>query len=57
MKCANIFDVAQQSSFVSIDLDSVKGQQDIVFSYGFTDCNNYKLDQSIMSFTIENDNV
>jgi|LauGreDrversion4_2_1035121.scaffolds.fasta_scaffold98877_1 hypothetical protein len=43
-KCANIFDRATLKSLVYIDIDSAKGQHDVVFNYGFSDCNEqYKL--------------
>ena len=40
-----------------IDLNSSKGTQDVVFNYGYSDCLDYKLDQSQMTFTIDNDGV
>ncbi len=40
-----------------IDLEGTKGINDIVLNYGFSNCNDYKLDQASMTFTIENDGV
>ncbi len=57
MKCANIYDSSSFSSIVNIDIDSGKGQKDVLFRYAYTNCYNYRLDQNSMTFSIENDGV
>ncbi|CDW84325.1 rej domain containing protein [Stylonychia lemnae] len=52
-RCANIFDSTTKQSLVFMDMQSTKTVENAVFQYEYSDCSDYQLDQSAMSFSID----